>query len=134
MAAFRKEWFIGEDRVWNVFDALLVILSMMEFAVRQSKIKLDLSYLRVLRLLRVIRVVRIVRVFRFFRELRMMLSSIMHCVRSLVWVLLVLGVAIYIMALFLVQDVTVFRVDNCIESWSEDPRCSGLAFYFGDLY
>eukprot|EP00746_Dinoflagellata_sp_MGD_P112283 gnl/MRDRNA2_/MRDRNA2_49290_c0_seq1.p1 gnl/MRDRNA2_/MRDRNA2_49290_c0~~gnl/MRDRNA2_/MRDRNA2_49290_c0_seq1.p1 ORF type:complete len:645 (+),score=102.50 gnl/MRDRNA2_/MRDRNA2_49290_c0_seq1:89-2023(+) len=105
-----KYFFIGKERSWNVFDTVVVLISVIEeiiIATTKSASALgNLTFLRVLRVLRLIRVLRVVRVFRFFRELRLLIHSIMGSIKSLVWIILLIMMMLYIIGVFLTQFVT----------------------------
>mmetsp|Transcript_27550 Transcript_27550/g.69165 ORF Transcript_27550/g.69165 Transcript_27550/m.69165 type:complete len:762 (-) Transcript_27550:120-2405(-) len=112
--ALRSDFFKKDDATWNVLDAFIVSSSVLEvileyFAWLEDEGSTGFQALRVLRVLRVVRVVRIIRVFRFFRELRMMVYSIIGCVRSLVWAITLLFIILYTMATYLTQVATDYR-------------------------
>merc|ERR1719183_678660 len=72
----------------------------------KSELLQNVSVLRVLRVVRVVRVARVIRVMRFFRELRMMIYSILGCVKNLMWVLVVLGMTFYVFGVGFTAAVT----------------------------
>merc|ERR1711937_377867 len=65
----------------------------------------NLTFLRILRILRLVRVLRVIRVLRFFRELRLMVSSIIGSVKSLLWTVLLITLMLYIVGVFITQTV-----------------------------
>ncbi|CAK0829551.1 unnamed protein product [Prorocentrum cordatum] len=91
---------------WNVFDSLIVGSSIAEeiaalaFSTRRTR----LSSVRVVRVLRLVRALRVIRVLRFFRELRIMVSGIMNCGKSLLWASLLIAIMTYTFAVVFLQS------------------------------
>ncbi|CAE8641497.1 unnamed protein product, partial [Polarella glacialis] len=67
LASERSGFFIGAEARWNLFDGLLVLNSLVEFAFTISS---DLSFLRIFRVFRLIRVIRLVRTVKALKSLR----------------------------------------------------------------
>jgi hypothetical protein len=88
------------------------------------------TLLRVLRVVRIVRVARIIRVMRFFRELRMMLFAILNSFKSLMWVILVLGVVFYIFGISFTAATTSYL--ETAEMWNAQEN-KYLILYFGSL-
>merc|ERR1740130_841112 len=65
-----------------------------------------MSFMRVLRVLRLIRVARLVRVVRLLSELRIMVSSIVNSLKSLLFTLVLIFFLVFVMGVFLTQLVT----------------------------
>jgi len=70
------------------------------------------------------------RIFRFFRELRTVASSILHCLRSLTWVLIVLCFILFVVAIFFVQVTSDFRKEA---GAGQERESAELASLFGSL-
>jgi len=109
------DFFKTEDRSWNILDVVCVgigsIDTMTEIILRAMESEQGtplgpVSVLRVLRVARVVRVVRVIRVMKFFRELRMMIFSIIGCLKSVTWIILVLGLVFYLFGIVFTQSVT----------------------------
>lgn len=109
------EFFRTEDRSWNILDVVVVGLGTIDTITEiiitaqgdASGTPLStFSVLRVLRVARIVRVVRVIRVMKFFRELRMMIFSIIGCLKSVTWIILVLGLVFYLFGLTFTQAVT----------------------------
>lgn len=102
----------GSESSWNIFDFVIVVISLAETAVDlwakaaatdgSSSIRL----VRALRLARTLRSVRVIRLFRFFSPLRGLLLSIMSTMGSLLWTLLLLQILFYMFAVIFSQMVT----------------------------
>lgn len=126
------KFFTSRDAGWNIFDLLVTIssvLEMMLLSFSYGSMK-NVSFLRVLRILRIVRIVRVVRVFRFFRELRMMVYSILNCMRSLVWAICLLTSINYVAAIFFTQAVSDYR----FAGQQDTELASELEQYFAHLY
>jgi len=102
MAFGCQAFFCGKDRGWNIFDCIIVALSLVESASdlisrnmaaeasssAASSAPMDAGHLRVARftrLIRALRGVRVVRLLRFVSSLRAILFSISSTIGSLAW-------------------------------------------------
>mmetsp|Transcript_43517 Transcript_43517/g.100162 ORF Transcript_43517/g.100162 Transcript_43517/m.100162 type:complete len:620 (+) Transcript_43517:34-1893(+) len=109
----RLSFLFGEEWRWNLFDAVVVMFSVVDSIVDLLNVSAgeqpddgllsSPGYLRVLKTFRMVRVLRIIRVLRFFRELRRMCMSIASAMVSLAWALVFLYLIIYIFAIFFMQ-------------------------------
>jgi len=109
LSFLRKGFFTGPDWRWNVFDVILVLVSLMEVLVQD----IGLGSLRVIRGLRMFRVLRIMRLLRFFRDLRLMVCMILQSLWSLSWALLLLIIIMYLFSIVFMQGaVMCFRGDD----------------------
>jgi len=90
---------------WNAFDFLIVASSVVEevavlaFATRRTR----MSSFQGVRVLRLVRALRVIRILRFFRELRIMVSGIMNCGKSLLWASLLIGIMTYTFSVVFLQ-------------------------------
>jgi len=93
LSVLRLEYFYS----WfNLFDALLVLSSLITLAGLQIA---DMNYIRLVRLARVLRSLRLLRTMRLFAGLRTMVHCIQKLVPFLMWALLFLGVYVVMAAL-----------------------------------
>jgi len=128
-----RDFFIDSDQKgWNIFDCLVVSTALFEavvglFLANSPREAESISILRMLRIIRILRLMRIIRVFRFFRELRMMVTSIVGCVKSLMWAVVLLLVMLYMFGVFFTQGVTSYCIehDKCASAEFEKH----LSFY-----
>merc|ERR1712228_732899 len=95
--------------MWNYFDFLIVSAQLLEvfFELVARSTSIDISnfrLLRVMRILRLVRILRVVRVLHLISELRTIVSSIVGSFRSLVWVVVLLFLMIYIVAVYFTQS------------------------------
>lgn len=135
MAFGCQAFFCGKDRGWNIFDCIIVALSLVESASdlisrnmaaeasssAASSAPMDAGHLRVARftrLIRALRGVRVVRLLRFVSSLRAILFSISSTIGSLAWTLLLLLIVFYCFGVIIAQLVS----DHCRYHLSpEDP-------------
>jgi hypothetical protein len=90
---------------WNAFDTFIILCSLSEEIVQAiSSTRLSqISSVRVVRTLRLVRALRAIRVMRVFRELRIMVSGIMNCGKSLLWASLLIAIMTYTFAVLFLQ-------------------------------
>jgi len=104
----RSLFIYGAEWKWNLFDSVLVALSTAD-AVLSGISSGDLSnvtIVRILRFARFIRIVRIARAVRAFHSLRLVVFAIFESMVSLLWCFLVVGLIIYVFAVFFLSGVT----------------------------
>mmetsp|Transcript_148001 Transcript_148001/g.368874 ORF Transcript_148001/g.368874 Transcript_148001/m.368874 type:complete len:744 (+) Transcript_148001:181-2412(+) len=106
----KLEFLFGEQKQWNIFDSLLVVFSLVDWVMQSSNLP-NLSFMRVLRVVRSIRILRLVRVLRTFHSFRVLVSSLIHSVLSLVWVVLLLLLACYTFAVLMLYGVVEYIAD-----------------------
>jgi len=124
---------------WCIFDVLIVALSVVDsmyglatLALAKSDDNLfsSISVLRILRIARVVKLARVIRLMSFFRELRIMINSILGCMKSLLWATLILLMTFYVFGITFVSAV-VANLDES-ELW-RDAETEGLRENFGNL-
>merc|ERR1719174_1901749 len=95
----------------------------------------NLWVLRVLRILRLVRILRVVRVLHLISELRAIVSSIVGSFKSLIWVVVLLLLMIYIVAVFFTQSVTDHIVEVKVEEadWAPNADEATLMVCFGSV-
>jgi len=111
------EFWRGEEALWNIFDFVIVSISVAEtvvdYAAQSLSATADASgsfrVMRALRLARTLRGVRIIRLFRYFSALRGLILSIFSTLGSLLWTLLLLLIVFYVFSCIFAQLVT----DHC---------------------
>jgi len=109
-------FFVSSDLAWRLFDVFIVILSladtMMDLVKVSSSFLNNISVLRVLRVVRIVKLARIIRLMSFFRELRLMIYSILGCMKSLLWVTLILGMCFYVFGITFTLGTTEYVLRN----------------------
>lgn len=100
----------GKDFTWNVLDTFIVSLDLvvfiLELSVTASTSVSSFSLARVLRVLRVARVSKVIRVMKLFTELRILMYSIFSCIRSMIWVLVILILALLLFSILFTSATT----------------------------
>jgi len=107
----------GPERWWNLFDTVIIAVSVLEtivefVAATLQAMQMDSSHLRIMRFARIARALRGVRAVRFLRfvsALRTLVFSILSTLWSLVWTLVLLLLLFYSFGVVLTQLVT----DHC---------------------
>jgi len=117
MAVHRWYFFVGAELGWNIFDLVLVLLSLYSqfFAFLLSQRNgqtANASALRALRVVRLARVLRVLQLMRVFNELRMLLHAVLGSAITLFWSLLILASIFYFFAVACVQLLTAFLNDQ----------------------
>mmetsp|Transcript_70634 Transcript_70634/g.111777 ORF Transcript_70634/g.111777 Transcript_70634/m.111777 type:complete len:608 (-) Transcript_70634:268-2091(-) len=106
-------FFWNSDMVWNWFDFLLVLFSIVENAVsftlyaatRESGGGVNLGFLRLLRLCKIVKILRVFRALKFFSELRLTLDCVVGSLMNCFWCFIMLLFVMYVFALLLQQGV-----------------------------
>lgn len=124
--AFRKEFFTGASRGWNLLDFFIVSTGLIELV---QLLDFSLTYLRILRVVRVVRVMRILRLFRFFRDLRMMALSIFSCLVSLFWAFILLMMTMVVFSIMLLEGERDYYRRSAVEETVRD----GFEEFFPNL-
>eukprot|EP00927_Polykrikos_kofoidii_P029222 TRINITY_DN252_c0_g2_i8.p1 TRINITY_DN252_c0_g2~~TRINITY_DN252_c0_g2_i8.p1 ORF type:complete len:622 (-),score=109.48 TRINITY_DN252_c0_g2_i8:88-1953(-) len=77
MVAEGSEFFTGEEKSWNIFDSVLVALSVVWIALDVLSSTGKISYVQTFRLVRLLRTLRVLRLTQTFRMLRLMTLSVL---------------------------------------------------------
>jgi len=121
-------FFCGPDRGWNLFDFVIICLSVFETVLQLWAPGLisQMRYMRFMRLARALRGMRVVKLLRYVSALRTLIFSIIHTTGSLMWTLVLLILLFYSFGVILTQVVT----DHCrfetVEATGDDnavPIC-----------
>mmetsp|Transcript_5126 Transcript_5126/g.8612 ORF Transcript_5126/g.8612 Transcript_5126/m.8612 type:complete len:570 (+) Transcript_5126:43-1752(+) len=114
-----QEFWCGVESGWNIFDSLIVSLSVVDLVVDAlaslMSASLDTGHLRFMRSIRIARAVRgirVVRIFRYITALRTLALSIISTMSSLFWTLALLVLVFYLFAVVITQLV----LDHCRHS------------------
>jgi len=97
-------WFVrGSSKCWNVFDSLLVILGLLDMMINTFwEAQEGTAFFSVMRIVRLTRLARLFRVFRMkhMKELSLMLMGVIAGMRTLLWAIVLLFSAVYILGVF----------------------------------
>eukprot|EP00930_Biecheleria_cincta_P049109 TRINITY_DN34355_c0_g1_i1.p1 TRINITY_DN34355_c0_g1~~TRINITY_DN34355_c0_g1_i1.p1 ORF type:complete len:569 (-),score=84.46 TRINITY_DN34355_c0_g1_i1:97-1803(-) len=120
--------FSGSDRWWMRFDAIIVLLGVVEtfLLLAGSGQQMNANLVRAVRIMKIARVLRVVRVFHSFRGLRIVLLSLIHTVKNSFWVLLVLCLILWTMG-------TIFTFAG-IEGHKQSAAHPDLDKFYGTLF
>lgn len=110
----------AHSRAWNIVDAIVVILALIELMVHLylgsdggSRTTGRATIFRMVKVLRIARTLRAVKALSVLQDLRLMIESIMHSTRLFVWAFLLTLLLIYIFAI-------IFAVAICQQALTTD--------------
>jgi len=131
VAADRKDFFIGHEYRWNLFDAFLVASSVCELLIPGLH---NMSFLRIFRVFKVVRVVRVVRTVQCLQSLRTMIFALLNSFVCLMWAFVMIGIIVFIFSIIFGGAVSVYfdKVDATSEAEMQTAR--NVAASFGTLY
>jgi len=130
MAAERKQFFVGEDWRWNVFDLLLVLNSWVELGFPVSS---NLSFLRIFRVFRLVRVVKVVRTVTSLKCLRTMVFALMNSFVCLLWAFVMIFLVMFVFGVII--DMAVSGYFELVDINDAEQMFTALTLhtYFGSL-
>jgi len=133
----RLRFFMDVNRWWNLFDFIVVFTDVVSAALdlflqSSSGSMENATSLRVLRVLRITRALRIVRTLHFFEDLRLMVASMLRCMQSLLWPMVILFFITYIFGVYLVYSVA-GHVATFVGDKSEDDDYIALRAHWDSL-
>jgi len=120
----RVEFFTSSDWKFNVFDMVLVFLSLVDFVFNIY----NLSFGRILRLLKIITTLRSLRHLRATIKLQTMVLAILHSLSSLVWASVLLISVTFLFACILAQGIT-----EHLRGGSDDATVDFISVHLGSL-
>ncbi|CAJ1389495.1 unnamed protein product, partial [Effrenium voratum] len=141
IGAHKMSWISDPDmRLWNMFDFLLVAMSLMDYILVRA---MDASAgFTEVKMIKTLRIIRIFRVFRFFRQLTQLALMITDSIKSLIWALVLLAIIIYAFAIFLTANVSAWLQSHLeypgiewplLAAEHADPDISALGWAYGSL-
>lgn len=126
-------WFAywkNRELSWNVFDTVLVLVSILEpMVVVVFGNAINLTGMRLLRLMRLVRMLRMVRLFRFFKQLRIVVQTVTASFRPLIWALILLFVVIYLFSVLMLQLIE----DQMVNSEEQSSNRNEIRRLYGGL-
>ncbi|CAK0802514.1 unnamed protein product, partial [Prorocentrum cordatum] len=122
-------FYYSENRNWNWFDFFLVAMSFFDI-LSFSDSGSDASSVGMgIKTIKMLRIVRVLRVFRFFTKLSQLAFMIIDSVKSLVWALIMLGIVIYVFAIFFTHYTAEYT-----RLQGNGPNAVLIAEHFGSLW
>jgi len=113
LLAHRCYFWVNEDWSWNIFDFVIVVVSVLEaLALVLGDLGFNLAFVRAYRVLRVLKVFRIFRAFQFLSELRLMVSCLVGSVMPLIWCTVMIILIILVAALVFIEMLSQHRAEN----------------------
>jgi len=111
----RLFFFCNSEMGWNLFDILLVFLSIFDtfltLFISQDGI-INTGFVRIVRILKIVKIFRFFRVLQFVTELRLMFQCVMGSISSLIWSFTLLGVITVVFAILFVQQLSLHVIEN----------------------
>jgi voltage-gated sodium channel len=129
IAAEDRQFFVGKDWKWNIFDAALVCSAMMEFVVET----VNLSFLRILRVARIVRIVKVVRTVKSLQSLRNMVFALLSSLVCLFWAFVMILIVLFLFGLIFLGAVLQYIENVNILSEIEMEHASTVYMHFGSL-
>jgi len=131
--AHGRRFFIMSGCAWNMMDMVLVVAYVAETVLlivtsvdgqeeRRSSAGTNPEIMRVIRILRAIKVVRLVGAVRFTQDLQLLINCLFRSLKQFLWSALLLLLAIYVVAIYITQAATAFRLENVEAASSEQVR------------
>jgi len=117
--------FLGDDSSWNVFDAIIVIIAIVDTLIDFLMLDLNVSALTLLRTIRLTRLSRLIRIFRFkkMQELNHMVKGLLAGFRTLFFAMVLLFFMIYVVAVLMT---VAFGTDNKVPLIQADSLFSSV--------
>ncbi|CAE7218101.1 Cacna1h [Symbiodinium natans] len=128
---YRLSFFTMHGCFWNLLDLVLCALQLFEeiamLTLWGGNVGMpQAGAMRTVRLLRSIKVMRLIRAVKFAEELQLLVSCLLLSMQTFMWVLVLLVMTVYVIAIYITQTVYVYRLDN--------PGNAELADKFGTLW
>ncbi|CAK0906406.1 unnamed protein product [Prorocentrum cordatum] len=98
---YRVHFFLSRDLSWNMFDTVLVLLSLQDIVMSVGSA--NPAFLRIMRIGRMLKLLRVIRLLRVFRELRLILNAILGCMKSVFWAMILIVNVSFIFGLCFLQ-------------------------------
>eukprot|EP00927_Polykrikos_kofoidii_P029214 TRINITY_DN252_c0_g1_i1.p1 TRINITY_DN252_c0_g1~~TRINITY_DN252_c0_g1_i1.p1 ORF type:complete len:660 (-),score=90.00 TRINITY_DN252_c0_g1_i1:201-2180(-) len=134
MLAEGGDFWVGDQRAWNMFDLVLVTTSIVGFIFDSIATNNSNSYIQSIRLLRLLRTFRVLRIVAMFRELRLMTLSIMKAVPSIGWAFVLIFITITIIAILILEGIATTAEDIPTPDDKDSPNTATLNEHFGDFW
>jgi len=122
LAAFGKKFFVMTGCAWNVLDIILVLAQVTEevlLAVADSDGQDNADVMRAVRILRVIKVLRLVGTVRMAEDLQLLINCLLLSLKQFLWSVLLLLLAIYVMAVYVTQAASAYRMEQPTGTYAE---------------
>mmetsp|Transcript_25941 Transcript_25941/g.48713 ORF Transcript_25941/g.48713 Transcript_25941/m.48713 type:complete len:636 (+) Transcript_25941:62-1969(+) len=120
ITAFGRKFFVMTGCGWNIMDMILVtaqvaeelLMAVAEATAGSNSVQYNTEVMRVVRILRAIKVVRLVGAVRFAQDLQLLINCLFLSLKQFLWSALLLLLAIYVVAIYITQAATAYRLEN----------------------
>lgn len=109
LLAYRCEFFTNDDKGWNVFELIIVVLQLVELLLLLVAVRIGISF-GIIRFIRLMRIVRLARALRLITQLRVLVSCIAASVKPLLWSCILLFMIAYVASVAITQMVHTRRI------------------------
>jgi len=127
----RLYFFCNSEMGWNIFDAILVLLSIFDtlitLFVSHDGI-INTGFVRIVRILKIVKIFRFFRVLQFVTELRLMFQCVMGSISSLIWSFTLLGVITLVFAILFVQQLSLHVIGDSQRMTEEEKMAVKATF------
>merc|ERR1719460_125376 len=107
--AYRKDFFLGPDMSWNLFDFIIVLTGALELVMTSlGGSGVNLSFLRVLRFFKMTRVLRMFSALRMVKDVKVMVDALTGSFVIFVFGCMLLAMFLSVFSIFFVQGMTTF--------------------------
>jgi hypothetical protein len=131
LMAHRWFFFCGKDKGWNLFDTIVVGVSVIEV---MSTVASNKSFLRVVRIFKIARVLRLARSLRsFVAPMRLMLDMLTVSFFALLRCIMILAFITSIFAILFTQEVTMHLAELSPDA-RRDSQAEKVTRYFGSVW
>jgi hypothetical protein len=113
IAAFRKDFFLGHDMSWNLFDFVIVFVAVVELLLTLVGGQLmKLSFLRVLRFFKIGRVLRMFSALRLVKDVKVMVDALTGSFMIFAFGCILLAMFLSVFSIFFVQGFAQFLANE----------------------
>lgn len=134
MIALGWFFFFTPDWKWNLFDATLVLIGIVDQIIQLvfPDSSGNAAHMRVARLPKMFRLIRVFRIVRMLRKLRIILNSMVECMKAMVWSIVLIILVTYVSGVVILQGATAERERRHAVDESH-PDIEELEKYWGSL-
>lgn len=140
LPAFGRRFFTMTGCGWNVLDLILVSSQVAEeilFAVAMhtggGTVQYNTEMMRIVRILRAIKVVRLVGAVRFAQDLQLLINCLFLSLKQFLWSALLLLLAIYVVAIYITQAATAYRLENSESQHDSASQQEKMTKWWGSM-
>merc|ERR1719197_136468 len=128
--AQKKMFIYGKDKYWNLFDSILILISLIQLVASAG---VNLSVFRIFRIFRLIRLLKVIAKVQLLESLNLMVFGIINCIAPLFWAILILILIMYAFGVFFMSGLTgVLQDMNKAEA--DLDQVDSLNVGFGSVY